>query len=161
MPSTVLFVDLDHFKRINDTRGHAAGDEVLRRVAACLREQVRHSDWVGRIGGEEFSLLLPRTATAQALPLAERLRACLEALQIEIDGQPIPVTASIGVATAQAGEHTMTTLQQQADEAMYQAKAGGRNRVSVLATSAAPPTSGAGLGPAAMGAHAAAQLPIC
>jgi diguanylate cyclase (GGDEF)-like protein len=131
-PSTVLFVDLDHFKRINDTRGHAAGDEVLRRVAACLIEQVRHSDWIGRIGGEEFSLLLPRTSTEQALPLAERLRARLEALQIEIDGQSIPVTASIGVATAQAGEHTMATLQQQVDGAMYQAKARGRNRVSML-----------------------------
>lgn len=128
----VLFVDLDHFKRINDTHGHAAGDEVLRQVARQLRETVRQGDLVGRIGGEEFSLFLPDTDEEQAAALAERLRARIEQLRIEAGGRPIPVTASIGVAACAGGSLAMAEIQKQADAAMYEAKARGRNRVSRL-----------------------------
>jgi diguanylate cyclase (GGDEF)-like protein len=132
-PSAVLFVDLDHFKAINDRHGHAAGDEVLRRVAAELRSRVRRSDWVGRIGGEEFSLFLPGAPLTEALRVAEQLRSGIEALSIDIDGgQTLAVTASIGVAPAERPGLSIAELLRQADAAMYLAKAAGRNRVSQL-----------------------------
>ncbi len=131
-PCAVLFIDLDHFKAVNDTHGHAAGDEVLRRVAAQVRAQVRRSDLAGRIGGEEFSVFLPDTHEAQALMLAEKLRASIEALSIEVGDLRLHVTASLGVAASSRADGSMAQLQQQADTAMYRAKAQGRNRVSNL-----------------------------
>lgn len=129
---SVLFVDLDHFKSINDTHGHAAGDEVLRLVAQSLNENIRRSDLLGRIGGEEFSILLPNTNLAGATDLAEVLRRAIEALQPQMDGQSLRITASIGVACRAAGQQTIESIQQQADVAMYEAKRAGRNRVSAL-----------------------------
>lgn len=131
--SSVLFIDLDHFKRINDTLGHAAGDAVLKAVATTLARSIRRSDVLGRVGGEEFSIFLPDTTTGAATALAEKLRGAIAGLSIVVDGRPIAVTASIGVACARPGDVDMAVIQHRADQAMYLAKAAGRNRVSVLA----------------------------
>ena len=133
-PFSVLFIDLDHFKRINDTHGHAAGDEVLRVVARTLGEHLRRSDLLGRIGGEEFSVFLPNTALAGALQVAETLRQAVQQCRPDIGGTRLDITASIGVASRSPGVQTMQSIQQRADEAMYQAKKAGRNRVSTLET---------------------------
>mgnify|MGYP000034032681 FL=1 len=131
-PFAVLFVDLDHFKSINDRYGHAAGDEVLRVVAATMEGNVRRSDVVGRIGGEEFSVYLPNTSLAGAERLAEVLRQAIEASCPQIEGQTLTITASIGVAAKTFEHQTMQVIQQLADSAMYEAKKGGRNRVSTF-----------------------------
>jgi len=129
---SVLFVDLDHFKRVNDEHGHAAGDKVLQAAAKALQKGVRHNDIVGRIGGEEFGVLLPQTDLTQALRVAEHLRRNLEQLPIDVGGRSLQITASIGVAHSPDGHVDLPTLQQRADSAMYQAKAAGRNRVTSL-----------------------------
>lgn len=131
-PAAVLFVDLDHFKSINDTHGHAAGDTVLKAVASTLAESIRASDALGRIGGEEFSIFLPNTNLDGALQLAEGLRQKIEALLPVVDSGPLRVTASIGVAQSRPDETRMLGIQQRADAAMYIAKSRGRNRVSSL-----------------------------
>ena len=128
----VLFVDLDHFKSINDTYGHAVGDDVLRMVAQTLQKTVRRSDIVGRIGGEEFSVFLPNTDVQGAQQLAETLRLAIESIQIEVNGVRLKITASIGVAAKRFDQETMQAIQQHADQAMYEAKRGGRNRVSTF-----------------------------
>jgi diguanylate cyclase (GGDEF)-like protein len=132
-PFAVLFVDLDHFKTINDTHGHEAGDVVLKAVAACLAASSRESDVVGRIGGEEFSIFLPDTPLAGALLLGEKLRADIEALMPNIGAASLRVTASIGAASSQPRHAAIADIQREADAAMYQAKAAGRNRVTSLA----------------------------
>lgn len=129
-PYTVLFVDLDHFKQINDTHGHAAGDHVLKAVASALRENMRSSDLIGRIGGEEFSIFLPNTDQTAGLQVAESLRREIEKLMPDIGGQPLKITASLGVARNQYHDQSMQEIQRQADQAMYLAKSRGRNRVS-------------------------------
>lgn len=131
-PYSVLFVDLDHFKSINDSYGHAAGDLVLKAVADCLANNLRGSDVLGRIGGEEFSIFLPNTPFADALNLAEHVRSSIEAIMPAIGEGNRKITASIGVARNEHSEQTMLEIQQQADIAMYRAKAAGRNRVSSL-----------------------------
>ena len=131
-PFAVLFIDLDHFKSINDTYGHAVGDEVLRTVAQTLQKTVRRSDIVGRIGGEEFSVFLPNTQLQGAQQLAETLRVAIESIHIEVDGVRLKITASIGVSAKRFDQETMQAIQQHADEAMYEAKRGGRNRVSTF-----------------------------
>lgn len=129
----VLFVDLDHFKLVNDTHGHAAGDEVLRRVAGCLLQTVRDTDVVGRVGGEEFSILLPDTDCQGALELAERIRAAIEGLHVGLESRVcLHVTASLGVAICQDALQNIQQIQREADQAMYHAKATGRNRVSLF-----------------------------
>ena len=128
----VLFIDLDHFKSINDTYGHAVGDDVLRAVALVLQTTVRRSDIVGRIGGEEFSVFLPNTQVQGAELLAENLRLAIESIHIEVDGVRLKITASIGVAAKRYAQETMQAIQQHADQAMYEAKRGGRNRVSTF-----------------------------
>lgn len=135
-PFAVLFVDLDHFKSINDTHGHAAGDEVLRVVSRVLQEQTRTSDLVGRIGGEEFSVFLPNTDRDGAASLAESLRVAIEVSCPQVADISLRVTASIGVADSTGAAKDMHTIQQHADAAMYEAKQGGRNRVSVFMASA-------------------------
>jgi diguanylate cyclase (GGDEF)-like protein len=131
-PFSVLFIDLDHFKKVNDTHGHEAGDAVLREVAACLRQNLRESDLVGRIGGEEFSVFLPDTDLSGATRLAEKLRADIEARMPETPAGQLRVTASIGVAQSPHGNATMADIQRQADQAMYEAKRQGRNRVTAF-----------------------------
>jgi diguanylate cyclase (GGDEF)-like protein/PAS domain S-box-containing protein len=130
---TVVMMDLDHFKRINDTHGHPVGDEVLKQVSAVISKNVRPYDWVGRWGGEEFLVLLPNTGVKEAMEIAERLRSAIQATSIPLSqDKQLRVTASFGVAcTAEIGKSfisldTITTL---VDGALYRAKAKGRNRV--------------------------------
>lgn len=132
---SVLFVDLDHFKLINDSHGHAAGDEVLKRVANVLQSQLRQTDLLGRIGGEEFSIFLPDTPLSGAMKLAESIRQAIEQCCPSIGQQNLTVTASVGVATHTPKLSSMHAIQQHADEAMYEAKKAGRNRVTTLQSS--------------------------
>lgn len=132
-PYSVLFVDLDHFKSVNDTHGHAAGDLVLQSAAQCIRRSLRTTDSLGRIGGEEFSIFLPDTDLASALLVAEKIRQAIESLDILVaEGTSLKISASIGVADNQANEQSFKDIQLQADAAMYKAKKSGRNRVSFI-----------------------------
>jgi diguanylate cyclase (GGDEF)-like protein len=131
-PFSVLFVDLDHFKSINDRYGHEAGDAVLKEVADCLAKYTRGSDALGRIGGDEFLILLPHTDLSGAKLLADKLRQNVETLMPSIGSSRIRVTVSIGVARNQADRESMAKIKQHADQAMYQAKAAGRNCVMTL-----------------------------
>lgn len=128
---TILFCDIDHFKRINDAHGHLAGDEVLKAVAGCFRTSLRDGiDWAARYGGEEFVIVLPETDLAEALLTAERLRRLVaESLAVAVGDTVLRVTASFGVADYHPGE-SMTQLLEEADRQLYRAKAAGRNRVS-------------------------------
>ena len=128
----MLFIDLDHFKRINDQYGHEAGDIVLKSVGTKLTEIARQSDVVGRIGGEEFAVLLPHTDQDGALNLAEKVRAEIEALMPDIGPQTLKITASIGVAWSGHVTQSIAAVQKRADEAMYEAKKAGRNRVTSI-----------------------------
>jgi diguanylate cyclase (GGDEF)-like protein len=130
-PLTVVMMDIDHFKSINDTYGHAMGDEVLQELARALSRQARPYDLVSRYGGEEFLILMPGIGLEQGKSAAERLRACVSAIRIE--GIPHPITASFGVATLKPGQ-SPNTLFDRADQALYRAKAEGRNRVVVEPT---------------------------
>jgi diguanylate cyclase (GGDEF)-like protein len=127
----LVIADIDHFKSVNDTYGHEAGDAVLRAVAAVMRDLVRTTDICARIGGEELCVILPQTELQGAMELAERLRAQIEALVVRFQGKELRVTSSFGVSTyeAQGGEAVRTGLFKDADKALYRAKAGGRNQV--------------------------------
>ena len=130
-PLGALLLDLDHFKRINDTFGHGRGDDVLAAVAEAMRGVVRASDFVGRYGGEEFLILLPDTDVTGAAEAAEKLRTAVA--RVKIPAIDRDITASIGVAIlAQDGSDT-DALIRNADRALYSAKANGRNRVEVNA----------------------------
>ena len=132
-PLSCLFMDMDHFKQVNDRHGHAAGDAVLRAVAGRITHLLRASDVAVRYGGEEFAVLLPQTGVAAARALAERLRMDLAALEPEAPGGgPLHVTVSVGVAELRPDEGGDAMLQA-ADEALYRAKHGGRNRVEARA----------------------------
>ncbi len=127
---SLLLADLDHFKPVNDTLGHEAGDRVLVRVAQLLRQVVRGQDVVCRWGGDELLAFLPETAAEGAAQLAERLRATVEAAELVPDAAGHRLTLSLGVATI-AGDETAADCIRRADEALYRAKAEGRNRVAV------------------------------
>ena len=127
---SVLFIDLDHFKSINDDHGHSVGDEVLRKVAQTIQATVRRSDIVGRVGGEEFSVFLPNTSMTGAENLAETLRGAIESTLVEVDGVRLRITASIGVAVKGFDQQSIQEIQEKADQAMYESKRNGRNRVS-------------------------------
>ena len=128
--TTLLLLDLDHFKRVNDTWGHPAGDAVLRAVATLASTTVRSTDLVGRLGGEEFIVLLPNTSAEAGRRLAEKLRARLESTPVIWEQTPIAVTVSIGLAsTTAADKRGFDTLYTEADKALYLAKQRGRNRV--------------------------------
>jgi diguanylate cyclase len=126
--AALLIIDLDHFKTVNDTHGHAAGDYVLQQVSMILRAHMRNRDLLSRLGGEELAALLPDTGAVEAQQVAERLRHAIETLEVHWEGQVIAITASIGVAVA-PGQLPATDLFVQADAALYAAKRGGRNRV--------------------------------
>ena len=128
--TTLLLLDLDHFKRVNDTWGHPAGDAVLRAVATLASTTVRSTDLVGRLGGEEFIVLLPNTSAEAGRRLAEKLRARLENAPVRWEQITIAVTVSIGLASTTAAEkRDFDTLYTEADKALYLAKQRGRNRV--------------------------------
>ncbi len=127
---TLLMVDLDHFKRVNDTMGHLAGDDLLREVAHMLAESIRSVDVVARYGGEEFVVVLPETPRVGATRFAERLREKIEGTTFVAAHGGTSITASIGVATFPAPDiHSVDDLFARADEALYRAKADGRNKV--------------------------------
>lgn len=130
--SSLILVDLDHFKQVNDTLGHDAGDAVLKHVAQILKEGVRAVDLCARYGGEEIALLLPQTGQQGAYELAERLRQALESRPCMHAGQPVRVTASFGVATYPQPVPYADWLVPAADKALYEAKASGRNCVRVI-----------------------------
>jgi diguanylate cyclase (GGDEF)-like protein len=132
LPLTVVMLDLDHFKAVNDEHGHAAGDLVLAGVAKLLRQTCRGRDLPARWGGEEFVLLLPHTDLEQARALAERLRLSIEATSFMIGTHRLALTASLGVAELH-GESSLDDLIAEADECLYRAKNEGRNRVGRLA----------------------------
>lgn len=131
-PLSVLMLDVDHFKRINDTHGHAVGDAVLKEIARRIDATRRLSDVAARFGGEEFLLLAVDTPLEQSIRLGERLREAIAAAPIAVGDLALPVTASIGVAEKSGGCHDFDILIKAADEALYQAKAAGRNRVAVV-----------------------------
>ncbi len=128
-PLALLLIDLDHFKQINDKRGHAVGDQVLANVGAVLRAVLRAQDFAGRNGGEEFAILLPDTEIADALAIAERIRTAIA--EISLPGTDVSVTASIGVAGFPDHASTQERLERLADAALYLAKRQGRNRVEL------------------------------
>lgn len=131
VPLALAMLDLDHFKAINDTHGHAAGDRVLARAVAAFRAELSGAELLGRLGGEEFAALLPRAGADAAVEAGERLRLAAEHLVVENDhGAAIPVTTSVGAAVREAGATAdASELLRRADEALYAAKEGGRNQV--------------------------------
>lgn len=128
-PFTVLMIDLDHFKQINDRWGHAVGDEVLRFMARLLRDELRETDIVGRIGGEEFAVALPHTTEAQARCISERLCQRVFELGAVIAGEAVNLSASFGGVHREARHTSFSDMLMQADSAMYSAKDQGRNTV--------------------------------
>ncbi|MBI5891256.1 MAG: GGDEF domain-containing protein [Nitrosomonadales bacterium] len=128
LPLSAIVMDVDHFKRINDTHGHHFGDITLSQIGRILEAEFRKSDVLGRLGGEEFAILLPDTTLNQAQELAEKLRQTIAATPITIKDKQLSITISIGVAS---GHYDIETLLPHADAAMYQAKSGGRNRTVI------------------------------
>jgi two-component system, cell cycle response regulator len=125
----IILLDLDHFKKVNDTLGHFAGDAVLRETALRLRSNMRPYDQVGRYGGEEFLVVLPNCDLEQAANQAERMRHRLHATGMLVDGQELRVSASFGVTISDGSERSPDVFVRVADEALYRAKANGRNRI--------------------------------
>ncbi|WP_169729314.1 sensor domain-containing diguanylate cyclase [Solimonas soli] len=137
----LLMIDLDHFKDINDTRGHASGDQVLRAMKDIVGPMLRASDLFARLGGEEFAVLLPNSSMLHAREVAERLRRTIETAGLRsADGRAVPLTASFGV-TASEGKESIEAIFERADRAMYGAKRAGRNCVVVEAAGDTPATS--------------------
>jgi two-component system cell cycle response regulator len=137
-PFCLLLVDIDNFKDVNDTLGHEAGDEALRRVANVIQSGTRGIDTGARIGGDEFAVILPETSLERGLEVAERLRAAIAALDAEPAAQ---VTASLGVAELPACAHTGDELRVAADAALYEAKRSGRDRAACAPAGANPKTA--------------------
>lgn len=127
----MVLADIDHFKRVNDTYGHEAGDQVLKAIGGVLKDARRGTDVVARLGGEELALLLPQTDVDGAAGVAERLRQAIEALRVRTPAGEIRVTSSFGVALYGARSGTAVSLFERADKALYAAKHGGRNRVEL------------------------------
>ncbi|GAA4558137.1 GGDEF domain-containing protein [Planotetraspora kaengkrachanensis] len=134
----VIIIDIDHFKRVNDTHGHLVGDQVLIEVAATLRSQLREYDVVGRFGGEEFVVLLPRADLTEARRIAERLRTRVGRMAVAADHVMVSVTVSAGVAIMNTHGEDLIELLAAADLALYRAKALGRDRICLPATPAPP-----------------------
>ena len=150
-PLALLLIDLDHFKQINDQRGHPVGDQVLASVGATLRSVLRTRDFAGRKGGEEFAVLLPDTEIAAALEIAERVRAAIA--EITLPGSDVSVTASLGVAGFPDHASTLDRLERLADAALYVAKRQGRNRVELAEPAAAVDVPAPSNGSSGNGTH--------
>jgi len=138
-PVSLLMLDVDSFKNVNDTYGHKAGDLMLEAIAQYMRSHMRVGDLCGRIGGEEFAILLPGSDESRATAIAERFRAGIADLVVDMEGKPISVTVSIGVAATNGGRKSLDALFVQSDRAMYCAKHAGRNRVSAAVEDEADP----------------------
>jgi diguanylate cyclase (GGDEF)-like protein len=132
-PLAVAMLDIDHFKRVNDTHGHAAGDLVLRAVVETSRRCLRATDYLGRVGGEEFVCVMPEAFAADALACAERIRGAVAALRVPTAAGTLRVTVSLGVAVLDREDGTWEALLRQADAALYRAKNAGRDRIVLAA----------------------------
>ena len=128
-PLTLLMLDIDHFKRVNDTFGHDAGDEVLKSLVTESLVLLRGSDIFCRLGGEEFAAILTHTAPEQGVLAGERLRKALKALEVSTANGPVGFTVSIGVASLAQADLTLEQIMKKADDALYEAKNQGRDRV--------------------------------
>ncbi len=128
-PYSLLMLDIDHFKRVNDAYGHPAGDQVLREIAVRLTALLRPHDSIGRYGGEEFAVLVPDSRPEAALQVAERMRAAVQGTRFPLGGDTVEITISIGVASSSDRHAGWEALLAAADRALYEAKAAGRNRV--------------------------------
>jgi len=132
-PLTLLMVDLDRLKQINDENGHAAGDAMLRSVAQCMRSSVRDTDMPARLGGDEFAVLLPETGGDAAVTIAERIRAGVENYNVVVDGATVRSTVSIGLVSRSPGDlHDLPSFIRLADDALYRSKTMGRNAVTTF-----------------------------
>jgi len=130
----VLMLDIDHFKAINDNYGHQGGDEILQIFAEVAGKPLRASDFMGRVGGEEFAIVLPETDLQRALKIAERIRSRVAEIEIPIGQQQVQTTVSIGVAELAFAEKDLQAALNRADQALYRAKEQGRNRVCAKAS---------------------------
>jgi diguanylate cyclase (GGDEF)-like protein len=139
LPLGLLMVDVDHFKRINDLHGHAGGDEALREVAARLKRAARGNDVVGRLGGEEFGVLLPATDAAGIRQAAERLRAAVGGTALSIVGRAQAVTVSVGASMRLSADDDAESMMRRADQGLYRAKEEGRDRVIFDTLAQVPP----------------------
>ena len=137
-PLSLILLDVDHFKRVNDTYGHDAGDAVLRQVGRILASSVRETDFAARIGGEEFVVLLPETDAPQAVETAERIRVAVERAAFEYQGRTLAISVSAGVASCPRVVTEPAALLTSADGALYASKQGGRNRVTAASASGPP-----------------------
>lgn len=136
---SLLFIDLDEFKLLNDRLGHAGGDRVLTEFVAVVSNNIRPTDFLFRFGGEEFCCLLPSTRPGEALVAAERLRRAVQDAQLDIGGAPTRLTVSIGIASTETSGYDLDALLRAADAALYAAKQQGRNRVVAAKADEAPP----------------------
>ncbi|KJV37287.1 tetratricopeptide repeat-containing diguanylate cyclase [Luteibacter yeojuensis] len=128
-PACLVLLDLDHFKAVNDTYGHIVGDVVLQRAVATCKQQIRPVDIFGRLGGEEFGILLPECYPEQAIVIANCIRAAIEATPVDVDGHSVAYSTSVGVASTMFSGYGVQGLRREADAALYRAKRAGRNRV--------------------------------
>jgi diguanylate cyclase (GGDEF)-like protein len=135
-PLSLVMIDVDHFKRFNDTFGHLVGDRVLAAIARAISGQIRNTDFAARYGGEEMALILPETPLAAALSIAERVRSVIESHRVPHGSDSLAVTASFGVAERMESESSAESLIRHADAGLYAAKSAGRNRVSTDPASA-------------------------
>lgn len=140
-PLCLVFLDLDHFKSLNDRFGHLAGDDVLMRFVAVVHANIRPTDFLFRIGGEEFCCLLPHTRADQARTVAERIRHQFEVATVDVSGMPVRATVSLGIASTESFGYDLDTLMRKADMAVYAAKRQGRNRVVIAAADDAADTA--------------------
>ena len=126
---SLALVDVDHFKKVNDTFGHQMGDNCLREIARKLGTGLRQTDFLARYGGEEFVLILPETSLSQAMKVAEKQRGLIQRTKFLVKGHKVPVTVSMGVTEVHKGDNGLPSALQRADKAMYRAKQAGRNRI--------------------------------
>jgi len=134
-------LDADHFKIINDSYGHHVGDQVLRELSRECRNHLRENDVIGRIGGEEFAIMLPETGTAEARQVAERIRETLAAIEIPLDTGCLKFTVSMGIATLDRTDLDFSGIMRRADQALYDAKSAGRNQTVVFGDPGLPEPS--------------------
>ncbi|MES2823756.1 MAG: diguanylate cyclase [Pseudomonadota bacterium] len=131
-PSSLIMLDIDHFKKVNDTYGHTVGDDVIRQVSRAIKEQVRDLDIAGRYGGEEFGIILTGTDSTGAATFAERLRQTIENMVVHSEGQEVEFTVSLGISQLSNSISDHRGWIEKADQALYKSKEGGRNRFTII-----------------------------